>query len=183
MTPRRWVVAAVVIGLAVLCWADGAVGVTSGVEYSPEAVAHRSFRQVVLFGWIPLSPRRTEEWRTPLDEYLIQRMYATPQAYGKSEWVFVKGFAPGVRGWSGPAKHACWGMGCWDGSSQEWVDWSNEHPENAEALWPTVVSWLRERKFERVLILLQIERDSVIGAESSAAIEEAIARAQDLAEE
>jgi hypothetical protein len=130
-------------------------GVVSGVEFSPDRFCHRSFRYFSVFG-VQVSPTRTREWRSRIDEYLHANGFVQPSVRTSARWCLVKGFAPGVRGWHGGAKDACQALGCW-GGNDKWIEWSDEHPELANVLWPQVVSWMQEEKFVEVTVLFRFE--------------------------
>lgn len=127
-------------------------GMATGVEFSPDRFCHRSFRYFTVLG-IQVTPARRLEWRSEIEDYLHANRFV-PTSPDSTRWCFVKGFAPGVRGWSGNAKLACQGLGCW-GGSDEWVQWSQEHPKLAKVLWPQVVSWIQQERFEEVHALLR----------------------------
>lgn len=120
-------------------------GTARGVEFSPDLFKHRSFKY-----WAsPLLPddqigwRRTEEWTSPLEDYLHSNGYIKPVKTVDVRWDLIKGFRPGVRGWSGGAKYMCQGLGCWGEGSEKWVTWSAQHPDLAAVLWPKVIDFAR----------------------------------------
>ena len=129
--------------VATLCW--GEVG---GTEFSPDRFAHRSFRyRAIPLLEIRVTPRRHREYRTPLEEYLHGHGLVPEADRSEARWLLVKGFRAGVRGWHGSAKRMCNALDCWSGKSEQWVTWSEAHPELAEVLWPTVVSSARTERF------------------------------------
>lgn len=139
---------AMVLVIGVLGWFFGPSGLVSGVEFSPERFSHRSFRYYQWCG-IPITPRQTHEWRTPTDEYLHQQQLVPDTENVTTHWDFVKGSAPGVRGWHGRAKSMCQSIGCWNGDDQ-WLTWSKQNPELAEVVWPQVISWARDRRYDEI---------------------------------
>ena len=142
---------AVVATILALGWFLGPSGRVSGVEFSPDTISHRSF---TYFQWcgIQCTPRQQNEWQSDVDAYLHEFGYVTPTE--RKRWHFVKGFAPGVRGWHGHAKYMCQSVGCWSGDDQ-WVQWSHDNPELAAIVWPQVVSWARQEKYYEIMCLFR----------------------------
>src|SRR5262245_12236148 len=89
----------------------GPSGTATGVEFSPDRFCHRSFRYTTWCG-LQLWPQETHEWRSKVDDYVHAAGFATPSVRTTPRWHFIKGFAPGVHGWSGPAKFMCQAIGC-----------------------------------------------------------------------
>ena len=127
-------------GIVALGWATG--GWTRGVEWSPDKISHRSFRYYVVVPWlvpdgIRVTPIERREWESPFDSWL-KKSGSLKQRAGEPRWYLSKGFAPGVRGWSGPAKSLCKAMGCWGDADDRWIAWSDTHASFAADLWSTV---------------------------------------------
>ena len=148
------VVAALFVVLVVSAEYFELAGWTTGVEYSPDLFVHRSFRYYTVLG-IRLTPKRTETWMSPVDEYLHRNGFVDATASSQPRWRLVKAYAPGVRGWSGDAKWMCMGLGCWAGSDR-WVKWSEQHPELAKRLWPHVVDRVRRERYDEVYYLFRM---------------------------
>jgi hypothetical protein len=154
--PFRWkyLEAGVWVGLVAIViliagWFIGPSGTATGVEFSPDLFRHRSFRQ---HQWCGVAySKETEEWQSAIDDYLHAEGFVTASSH-KARWHFVKGFAPGVRGWHGPAKHMCQAVGCFSGDDR-WVQWSKDHPELAKVLWPQVVAWARNEDYTTIAVL------------------------------
>lgn len=156
--------AAIALALGIAGWLLG--GWASGVEWSPDRFAHRSFRYYVIFGGVPDLTRsaggQRREWESELEIWLKQNGYLV-KAPDDARWFLSKGFAPGVRGWHGPAKLVCMELGCWGGHGHQWIDWSNERPEVAAQLWPDFVRLVREENGQGMgaaSYLLRVARDT-----------------------
>ena len=172
---RAWRYASITLlvcgGIFILGCLLGSTGSVSGVEFSPDRISHRSFQY---FAWcgIPVTPKVTREWRSPTDEFLHAHGFAPNADVANPRWHFVKGMAPGVRGWSGEAKPMCKAIGCWS-RSDEWIKWSEANPELAQAVWPQVVEWARDRRYHEVQCLLEFtdlkQANSVEDVEASIA--------------
>ena len=159
MTPKRrrlrtvFFVGAISVSLAALGAFLGPSGIVSGVEFSPDRFLHRSFRYYQWCG-IQITPRQSHEWRSAVDDYVHEHGFASNVDVQHPRWHFVKGFAPGVRGWHGNAKHMCQSLGCWDGND-EWIEWSIDHPELARMIWPQVVAWARNEQYVEIMTLFR----------------------------
>ncbi|MCO6045272.1 hypothetical protein NG895_15275 [Aeoliella sp. ICT_H6.2] len=152
------------IGVVVLLvmgggWFCGPSGRVTGVEFSPDLFEHRSFRYYQWCG-IPITPKETHVWRTDFDAYLHDAGYIDTAGIDEPRWQLVKGFAPGVRGWSGPAKHGCQAIGCFNGDDGQWITWSSDHPELAAVAWPVIVLWVRDERYDAVYLLFYRLRES-----------------------
>lgn len=134
-------------------WLFGASGQVTGVEFSPDLFEHRSFRYYQWCG-IRVTTKHTHVWRSGFDDYLHDSGYVDTTGIKEPRWQLVKGFAPHVRGWSGPAKSLCLSIGCFNGRDERWITWSNDHPELAKVAWPALVQLSREGKYEAVWELL-----------------------------
>lgn len=147
------IASAVLVLIGALGWLAGPSGEVRGVEYSPDLIMHRSFRY---WQWclIPITPNQISEWRSDVDRYIVEHGFAKSDSSDQPRWHFVRGFAPGVRGWSGIAKPMCVSVGCWDDDNQ-WLAWSDENPEFAEIVWPQVVMWARGERYDSIMWLLR----------------------------
>ncbi|HJT30827.1 MAG TPA: hypothetical protein VJ783_02090 [Pirellulales bacterium] len=171
--------AAVATILAAVGWFTG--GWASGVEWSPDRFAHRSFRFYVMFGGsdpdlTPSAAIQRREWESDLETWLKQNGYVI-ETPAEPRWFLSKGFAPGIRGWSGPAKRVCQELGCWGGRSHNWIEWSEAHPDIAAELWPDFVKLVREvngRGMDAASFLLDNARDSKSQKEYRAAADRLI---------
>lgn len=153
-------VAALPVGVGQLAGCNGRV---TGVEYSPDLLCHRSFRYWAVCG-CQVSLKETEAWRSDLDQFFLDEGYVGSEAKRPARWWFSKGFAPGVRGWHGKAKHTCFSLGCFSDRDREWVDWSRQKPNLAEALWPTVITWIREERVDDIIQLLIGHQENLLNA-------------------
>jgi hypothetical protein len=138
-------IVAVLVAVATIGWLFGPSGDAHGVEFSPDLFCHRSFHYRTWCG-IKLPPTQTHVWRSKVDEYVHNNGFATSANVDNPRWDFVKGFAPGVKGWTGKAKHMCQALGCWE-DSDKWVVWSENNPELAKVVWPQVVEWASDQKY------------------------------------
>ena len=151
-------------------------GVASGVEWSPELFRHRSFRYFQFAG-IQVAPKQTDEWASDLEEYLHAERLIPKCSPDEITWEFVRGHAPGVRGWGGDAKLLCKGMGCWGrDSAKEWVEWSRCHPELAKALWPEIVQRARRHQYFEVYAALLMYREEMRAARTAEEVREVLRR-------
>lgn len=133
------------IGALLFCaTGDLLLGRVSYGEFSPEAFQRRSTSYYALFG-IPLTSKKTTTWTTPLAEYLQDNNYMPTSDATSEEWYFIRGRAPGIRGWRGGSIVGCIVLTSGD---DEWVVWSTENPELAQCLWPKVVTVTRSGRFE-----------------------------------
>lgn len=148
------IVAAIALSLAALACFVGLSGTVSGVEFSPDRFSHRSFRYYQFCG-LQITPKQTREWRSHVDDYLHKHGFVSNGNSQNPRWHFVKGFAPGVRGWSGMAKYMCQSVGCWNGDDK-WIKWSNERPDLAEVIWPQVVTWARNGQYDEIVTLFRL---------------------------
>lgn len=159
MTPKRrrlrvvLIAGAITVSLTVLGWFLGPSGTVYGIEFSPDRFSHRSFRYYQWCG-IQITPRQTHEWRSEVDDYIHEYGFASSVDVPQPRWHFVKGFAPGVRGWHGNAKYMCQSVGCW-GGNDEWVKWSTDHPDLASIIWPQVVEWARNEQYYEIMTLFR----------------------------
>ncbi len=144
----------IIIALTVFGWVTDQSGWAHGVEFSPDLFCHRSFRYYQWCG-IQVTPKQTREWRSAVDEYVHENGFVSDADVDEPRWHFVHGFAPGWRGWVGIAKPFCLGVGCWKGSDQ-WVKWSEDHPDLAKIVWPQVVTWARHEQYGEVRTLFHI---------------------------
>jgi hypothetical protein len=145
---RFFLVVAIFVAVAALGWFFGPSGTVHGIEFSPDRFAHRSFRYYVWCG-VPITPSRTHEFRTPVDEYVHAHGFVPDSDARSPRWDLVKGFAPHVRGWHGNAKSMCKALGCWSGSDRL-VRWSTDHPDLAEIVWPKIVEWARRGEYRTI---------------------------------
>lgn len=139
------------LAVGVLGWLFGPSGRVYGIEFSPDSFSHRTF---VYHEWcgIRCTLGSQDEWRSDVDTYLHNAGYVTPTE--QERWHLVKGFAPHIRGWGGSAKFMCQSLGCWDGDNK-WVQWSHDNPELADIVWPNVVNWARQEKYDEVMWLFR----------------------------
>lgn len=159
MKPKRgqlriaFIVGTITIFFATIGWFLGPSGIVTGIEFSPDRFMHRSFRYYQWCG-IQVTPRQSHEWRSKVDDYIHEHSFASDVDMPNARWHFVKGFAPGIRGWHGNAKHMCQSVGCWDGND-EWVQWSVDHPALAKIIWPQVVAWARNEQYNEIMMLFR----------------------------
>lgn len=169
--------AAIAVTIITVGWFFGPSGIVQGVEFSPDLFAHRSFRYYCWCG-VQISFKDHSLWRSNIDKYLHRNEFITENAGHQPRWLFVKGFAPGIRGWHGRAKYYCQGVGCWDGNDR-WVQWSEKNPNLAKALWPKVIVWARQGKYDEIFYLFRyVDLES---AETTNDVELKIAEAVGLA--
>ncbi|MEM9941422.1 MAG: hypothetical protein AAF939_07495 [Planctomycetota bacterium] len=142
-------IAAAIIALG---WFVGPSGRVTVTEFSPDLISHRTFTYYQWCG-IQCTPREKNVWQSDFDAYLHESGYVGPT--GNDRWHFIKGFAPGIRGWHGPAKQMCKATGCWNGDDR-WVRWSHANPELADVVWPQVISWARQENYNEIAYLLWI---------------------------
>jgi hypothetical protein len=62
----------------------------------------------------------------------------------RDDWVASKIYVSGLGFVKGDANPLCHALGCYSGSSQNWVDWSESHPKLAAVFWSQIFDWLRE---------------------------------------
>jgi len=134
-------------------------GPVRGLEWSPDLWRHRSFRYYQLAG-IRVSPVRTSEWESVLEEYLHSEGYIPAPEGQAARWVFVHGFAPSKRGWHGPAKYTCMVFGCWGDPNEYWIRWSETHPDLARVLWPEIARLVRSGQYYPVREILSPELEA-----------------------
>lgn len=147
------IVGAIAVSLAALSWFLGLSGTVYGVEFSPDRFSHRSFRYYQWCG-IQITPKQSREWRSEVDDYIHEHGFVANVDRPDPRWHLVKGFAPGVRGWHGNAKLMCQSVGCW-GGNDEWVTWSEDHPDLAKIIWPQVVVWARNEQYYVIMTLFR----------------------------
>lgn len=127
-------------------------GRVHGVEYSPDLYCHRSFHYFQLFG-LQVTRTHVKEWYSNVDRYLHDSGYARRRPIANPRWLFCKGFAPAVRGWSGEVKTLCHSLGCFRGDDNKWVEWSEANPELAAEVWPVVVNWIDKEQYDELVYL------------------------------
>jgi hypothetical protein len=175
---RRWTmmlritVSAIVI--AVVGWLLPVSGVVSGTEFSPDLFCHRAFRYYQWCG-VQVTPTSTSQWRTSIDDYVHANGFARGATTDEPRWHFIKGFRPGLRGWSGSAKSMCHGLGCFRGDHDRWAVWSKQNPELSAVVWTQVVEWARRGEYPYIGCLFRFTEleGAVSVAEVQAKIEQA----------
>lgn len=116
-------------------------------RFSPDTFSFRATQHFELYG-LQITPRRTSEWGTPLIEHLRTSGYLDEQAPGNARWHFVHGMKPGVKGWMGNAKDAYRSF-----KQEQWIEWSNGHPEHARYLWPKIIAHTRAERYSLVRLV------------------------------
>ena len=176
--PRRalWALG-IAIAIIALGYIFGPSGTVRGTEFSPDIFSHRSFEYVQWCG-IQVTPTHTEVWQTESDRYLHNQGFISPSIQSEPRWYFIKGFAPHVRGWFGPAKPMCQGIGCFGGRDR-WIRWSEANPKFASIVWPKVVIWARDEQFDTILCLFKLT--DLDTATSISDVETMLASAEELA--
>jgi len=148
------------------------VGNTVGTEFSPDLFCHRSFDQLDFMGW-KLTPRRTEKWRTPLDEYLHTHGFVPPSSVEQPRWHVIRSVRPGIPRLTattysgGEAYWKCVALGCRTEGNELWIRWSEERPDCAKRFWPHVVALARQGRYTDIYDL-----GGVLGVESVSELEE-----------
>lgn len=130
-----------------IAWSLASPGTVEVCEFSARTLEHRLTRSYQAFGF-DLVELGTVTWNTHLADYLAAQGYLGGVEEDWTDWRFVKGFAPGVRGWHGQAKRMCWSLGCWDREDAKWVTWSKAHPVLSRVLWPKVIGQIRSRNYD-----------------------------------
>lgn len=156
----------------------GPTGSVRGIEFSPDIFAHRSFRYYQWCG-IQITPTRLETWQSQVDNYVHAQGHVDSQFASNPRWHFVKGLAPHLRGWIGPAKPMCQAVGCYSGDDR-WIKWSEANPEFARIVWPRVVTWAQNERYYAVSCLFRAtDLDTATSAED---VQEMLSHAEELAE-
>ena len=129
-------------------------------QFSPQTFGHR---RVVYYEFPLLELRLTagdaEEWSTPLADYLrAEGFLEPPPAF--TDWVMIKGFKWGVKGWHSSAKSLCTSLRCYQGEDEQWIAWSKAHPELAKEVWPRVVSAVQDYDFSQASEVLYAAREA-----------------------
>jgi hypothetical protein len=146
MTFRRTAPSALVIAASLLFISAGRMGYAQGTEWSPGRFEHRSFSYIVAFDF-QLTPKQTSQWRTELEMFLHKSGFVPPHVADVDDWEFMRGSAPGVRGWIGEARIINPIL-----KDETWVDWSVRNPELAKTLWPEFVARAQARQFNRLYV-------------------------------
>lgn len=126
LRPIEWIVLAAIAVSAFLLFfrLGGGVG-----YFSPDTLEYKS-RSHDFLDW----PTRD---RNELTEYLIRKGYWSPIETKKPRWILMFEFWPGMRdGQSSLHAELSW-------RGDEWIEWSESHPEQAAQLWPQVLGVLR----------------------------------------
>ncbi len=147
----------ILVGLFLACLGLGEFtqsGTATHVDFSPDLFTHRTVRELYLLGY-PILVLGERPWRTDLDEYLHAEGFVPGPDTAEPRWCMIKGFRPGVRGWSGRAKSFCREARCFGGESEEWVTWSEQHPELSARLWPKVVALVRRESYWNAAMALR----------------------------
>jgi hypothetical protein len=116
--------------------------------FSPDNFTFRTTQHTEAFG-IPLTHGTTAESIWPLIDYLRAEGYIDDVAGPASNWDFVHGHMPSVKGWMGDAKNAYRAF-----RSEELIDWSKSHPEQAAHVWPIIVAHTRARQYYLARIIV-----------------------------
>lgn len=148
-------VVALIAAISAVGWLMGPTGTVYGVQFSPDRCSHRSFRYYQWCG-VQVTPKQTREWRSDLDTYIQESGFAVGGNAENPRWHFVKGFAPGVRGWHGDAKYMCQSVGCWSGNDRWLIAWSKNHPDLAKVIWPQVIMWARDERYYEIMLLFRL---------------------------
>jgi hypothetical protein len=168
-------VAVVVIVIAIpFALQSNQTGIVSGSEWSPELFQSRGFRYVAVAG-VQVTPKTTTEpRRTALEQYLLDEGYVAEFPAGSATWEFVRGSAPGVRGWHGDARSAYKVLGHYDDDGgKTWIDWSHANPDAAKELWPEIVRRAQDRQFVDLYVALSVLGDKIRSAHTPVEIENA----------
>ena len=146
MYPRMWrrvfAVVAIAIMAAIAVWGWTTVAHGGRTYFSPDTFQVRFQSEVLL----PLS--YAPAWRSsftyrhdtyPLVEYLVSHGFWAPVATPEPRWILLNHWNVQWRdGHSTLYKYL---------KSQEWIEWTESHPDVAKVLWPNVLSLLRDSSY------------------------------------
>ena len=141
------------IGLLVLF----IVGQESGREFSPDTFATRSYYRckLPLIGWEPF-PLTHREDTSFVADYLLTKNLLPPTA-GPQTWVTVTN-NKGIKYLEAELLINLLEENNGSYNNYFWHDWSVEHPEMAQILWPQIASLARDSMFWAVVELTEIAR-------------------------
>jgi hypothetical protein len=108
--------------------------------FSPDTLEFRSQTEFVLFSHkLPLYRGRYETRRLPLAEYVVAKGHWSPSASPTPRWTPMYHWN---RQWHDGHTRLCKELTWYD---DQWIAWTDEHPDAAKAFWPMVLSLLREQ--------------------------------------
>lgn len=132
-------------------------GLATGTEWSPQRFEGRSFTYLQVAGF-QATPKWTREARSDLEEYLHAKSLIPSFEPEAVTWDFVRGSAPGIRGWIGEARHLrreLRGNRDRGDDPNPWIEWSSAHPELAKFFWPEVARRARKHQYFALRVSLR----------------------------
>jgi hypothetical protein len=127
-------------------------GTVSGVEFCPQTFTHRSFKHFQAFG-IQVTPRKNTEFKTAFDSFVNKQGHVSSTSTTPIQWRFIKGSAPGLRGWHGPQKSACKTIGCFSQDDDDLVRWLEANSAIAALLVPELVRAIQQEQYDYLFLL------------------------------
>ncbi len=137
------------IGLSVMVYFFTLVfGSVQGQEFAPDTFARRDFSYYQLpLMQVQVSVVRRKDLGCELCRYMIDKGFISP-ASSASRWDLV---ATGRRGrltQDGDALILCRYLDAVDAEGRPyWLGWTQDHPEMAKVLWPTIAQAARDRQY------------------------------------
>ena len=140
---RLWAILFAVVGVVMLILLIG--GHYGESQFSPDSFETRG----VSCYYIPQTNLEVLRWpgkpyRMKIVQFWIDNGYLPETSPRAKRWDVISGWHPLPRQiYSGSAKAFCYKAGCnTDEMADEWINWSRQHPDLADKLWPEVVSLL-----------------------------------------
>lgn len=126
LRPMEWlIIAAIAVTIFLFVYSGGGVG-----HFSPDTLDYKTRSHDILC-WPTYH-------RTKLTEYLIEKDFWSPHPTSSPRWILMFEWWPGTRdGDLGLHRELTGSKG------DEWIEWSEKHPERAAVLWPQVITLLR----------------------------------------
>lgn len=140
--------------LVVLAYMTVTFGRIQGEEFSPDLFGRREFAyyEVPLLGW-QVWPVTRSDTTGPLEKYLRdKKLIPLPASTPEPRWDLVSA----TRGWGGTrsvlafseAKILCYYLDARNADGKHvWHQWSEEHPLEAQVLWPAVTSVAKQQLY------------------------------------